>query len=108
MQISFSPIRLDTNLSVERWGDALNINGETFDFEDIAEGDYKEREEIDCAWITGPVCRKDGILQVTLVLPHGPNPSEDTLFPEPVLLEADGPVSLPGCEAQGATLSSAS
>jgi hypothetical protein len=46
-------------------------------------------------WIVGPVERIEGEIHLTLILPHGPNPSAAVAFPEPIINPADGVVALP-------------
>lgn len=95
MQITFSPMRRDSRLTLARSGDSLTINGEAFDFSPLPEGATLPREAMDCEWFAGPVERVAGVLHLSLILPHGPNPPRETLTAEPVLLTRDGPVALP-------------
>lgn len=95
MQISFSPQRRDGTISVSRQGDVLTINGEAFDFTDLPEGATIPAGAVPCEWITGPVELIDGAVHLTLVLPHGPNPSQAVAFPEPIIVTTDGPISIP-------------
>lgn len=95
MIISFSPQRRDDTLSLEKNGDRLRINGELFNFNPLQEGDSIPDGSIPCEWITGPVQRVEGQIHVTLILPHGPNPSEAVAFPPPIVVEVDGPVNVP-------------
>jgi len=95
MRISFSPQRRDDTLTISRAGDILTINGEAFDFSSLPEGGTIPAGEVPCEWIVGSVHRIDGVLHLTLLLPHGPNPSPAVAFPEPIVLTVDGPVSVP-------------
>lgn len=95
MQIKLSPVRAEESLSVSRQGDILTVNGEEFDFSPLPDGATLPLEAIDSDWFSGPVERIDGVLHVTLRLPHGANAPEATRFPEPITLTEDGPVSLP-------------
>jgi len=51
--------------------------------------------EVPCKWITGPVERIDGQIHLTLILPHGPNPSMAVAFPAPIIDPPDGDIALP-------------
>jgi hypothetical protein len=96
MIISFSPQRRDDTLELEKTsGDRLRINGELFNFGPLAEGDTIPAGAIPCDWIIGPVERVDGEVRLTLILPHGPNPSETVAFPEPVAVTTDGHIPVP-------------
>jgi len=98
MQITLSPTRRDTPLTLSRQGDALTINGEVFDFTPLPEGATLPREAIASDWFAGPVERVDGTLRLSLVLPHGANAPQETLFPAPLILTGDGSVTLPPYE----------
>jgi hypothetical protein len=95
MHLSFAPIRHDQPLQVARHGDVLTVNGVDFDFGPLPEGALLPREAIDSLWFAGPVERSAGVLQITLLLPHGADAPPQTLFPDPLRLEKDGPVDLP-------------
>lgn len=95
MKLSLSPVRRDDTLSLARKGDALIINGETFDFAPLAEGAVLPPEAIASDWFAGPVTRSDGALHIALFLPHGPDAPRRTLFPEVIDDPADGVVTLP-------------
>lgn len=95
MHISFATQRRDDTLTLEQTAsDRLRINGELFNFGPLPDGGTIP--EVPCEWIVGPVERIDGEIHLTLILPHGPNPSEAVAFPEPTHVTQDGPISLPG------------
>lgn len=98
MHITLSPIRMDETLTASRAGDVLILNGEAFDFAPLPDGDTLPSEAIASEWIVGPVSRIDGVLHLTLRLPHGPNPSHAVAFPEPITVKQDGPLPLPADE----------
>jgi hypothetical protein len=100
MQITLSPARRDARLDLSRNGDTLTINGEAFDFSPLPEGATLPAEAIASDWFAGPVERIDGVLHVALILSHGANAPEKTLFPAPLILAGDGPVSLPPFDAE--------
>lgn len=94
MHISFSPQRRDDTLTLERAAtDRLRINGELFNFGPLPDG--ATIPEVPCDWIIGPVTRINGEIHLTLILPHGPNPSQAVAFPEPIHVTQDGPITIP-------------
>lgn len=96
MKIRFSPMRLETDLTVTRRGEKLEINDEEVDFSDLAPGEYQSAGQIGCDLVVGAERDGAGALCVTLILPHGPDAPHALRFPEPVILTEDGPVPLPG------------
>jgi len=95
MRISFSPQRRDDLLEVIKDGDILIINGEAFDFTSLPDGGTIPAGTVPCAWIASDVERIEDELHLTLVLPHGPNPSQAVAFPEPITVTEDGPIAIP-------------
>lgn len=95
MQIIWNPIRSDKTLSVEKLGDALTINGETFDFSPLPEGATLPRSAVPCEWLASDVERSGGEISLTLILPHGANAPQETRFPQPVAMSGDGAVPVP-------------
>ncbi|HEV7344141.1 MAG TPA: hypothetical protein VGN60_00720 [Devosia sp.] len=96
MKVNFSPVRMDGTLMLEKSaGDRLRINGELFNFNPLEEGDTIPNGVIPCEWILGPVERIEGEVCLTLILPHGPNPSQAVAFPEPITMTEDGPIPVP-------------
>lgn len=95
MRISFSPVRRDDTLTVSKSGDVLTVNGTVLDFSGLPDGATLPFGSIDCEWIAGDVERVDGEIHVTLILPHGANPSPSVAFPEPITVTADGPIEVP-------------
>lgn len=95
MRIFFSPQRRADTLTVAKAGEVLTINGDAFDFTSFPDGATILAGEIPCEWIVGPVDRIGGELHLTLILPHGPNPSQAVAFPEPITVTSDGPIDLP-------------
>ena len=96
MQITLIPVRMTGALTIDRQGDVLTINGEAFDFSPLPEGAVLPRAAVTCDWLASDVLRLGGQLQLSLILPHGPDASAATRFPAPLTLTADGPVDLPG------------
>jgi len=96
MQLTFSPMRREEQLTLSRVGDVLTINGEAFDFSGVPAGATLPRDAIACDWIAGDVERDGtGALTVPLILPHGANAPEETRFPIPITVTADGAIALP-------------
>lgn len=96
MEIKLSPQRRDEALSLSREGETLTINDTIVDLSAIAEGAEGVLGETLCeGWIVGEVTRNGGGLSLTIVLPHGPNPSDAVAFPAPINDPPDGPITLP-------------
>jgi len=95
MKINLSPQRRDDTLSVFKQGDVLTINGTDYDFSQLPDGGTLPADAVDCEYVIGSVDRVNGELELTLLLPHGPNASEAARFPEPIIDPADGEVELP-------------
>lgn len=95
MLINLSPIRDDRTLNITKTGETLTINGESFDFSQLADGATLPREAINCQWVCGDVERINGELIIPILLPHGPNASDAARFPEPITVTEDGPIALP-------------
>lgn len=101
MKIIFSPMRREDRVDLAVAGDTLTIAGEDFDFSPIPEGATLPREAVACDWIAGDVERDaGGELKVPLILPHGASAPQATLYPVPVTVATDGPVTLPPYEAE--------
>ncbi|EMB5660426.1 hypothetical protein [Pseudomonas aeruginosa] len=85
----------DEHLMLSRDGDVLTVNGQSFDFTPLPEGSELPAEAIGSEWFAGPVVRREGRLEFSLWLPLADGASAAARFPEPMLIEADGPVELP-------------
>jgi hypothetical protein len=95
MKINLLPQRRDDSLRVLKYGDVLTINGTKYGFTQLGEGETLPASATDCPWLIGDITRTDGELELTLILPHGPNPSPAVAFPEPITVTEDGEVPLP-------------
>lgn len=95
MIINFSPVRREGTLKVKKKGDILTINDVVYDFIDFPDGASLPSSAVDCEYITGDIQRIDGVLNITLILPHGPNPSNAVAFPAPLVDPKDGAISIP-------------
>ena len=98
MHITFSP-QLRPPVVYSRAGDILTIDGEAFDFTNLPDGATLPASAISSDMVVGDVSRIDGVLHLTLILPHGTNAPEATRFPEPLTLAGNGLVTLPAYEA---------
>jgi len=95
MKITLHPVRADAALTLSRTGDTLTVNGVAFNFTALKDGDTRPRDAVDCPALLSDVTRIDGVLHLTLLLPHGANAPQETLFPEPLLVTQDGDIALP-------------
>ncbi|CUH63905.1 hypothetical protein TG4357_00956 [Thalassovita gelatinovora] len=95
MQITLIPQRRDEVLTLSRSGDVLTINGTDFDFTGLTEAETMPRSGLGCDWLAADVTRTGGVLQLSLILPHGANAQEQSLFPAPITVVADGPITVP-------------
>ncbi|MFY4261466.1 hypothetical protein ACOTCG_28015 [Achromobacter xylosoxidans] len=95
MIIKLRPIRWDADLSVVKLGDALDINGEVFDFSQLLEGQALPFGAVDSEFVVGDVTRQEGQLVIPLLAPHGAGSSEAARFPADITDPPDGPVELP-------------
>jgi len=95
MKITLSPQRRDDTLEVIKAGDTLTINGVDYDFSVVPEGANLPKDAVDCTWLASDVERVDGVLHLTLILPHGAKASYAARFPTPLLDPTDGLLELP-------------
>lgn len=102
MKLTFSPIRMDMALVAEVRGDTLILNGEAYDFSPLPEAAVLPRDAVDCLWLTSDVTRCEGELELALVLPHGADAPQETLFPVPMRVVKDGILDLPPYETKEA------
>lgn len=95
MQIKLSPQRSDKRLTLEKQNQTLIINGERFDFSQLPDGATLPNEAVQSDVIVSDVELIDGVLQLTVLLPHGANAPHETRFPEPIKVSEDGVITLP-------------
>jgi hypothetical protein len=95
MIINLSPIRSDVELSIFKSGDRLIINGEVFDFSVIPDDATLPATAVSGGYFTGDINRAGGVLSLTMIAPHGANPSNAAAFPSPLINPADGVLELP-------------
>jgi hypothetical protein len=95
MIMKLSPIRSDASLALSKSDDTLTVNGEAFDFSQLPEGATLPAEAVGSKWIVGDISRINGVIHLTLMMPHGSNPPQHVAFPEPITVTVDGLVELP-------------
>jgi len=93
MKISILFQRRDDTLEVVKSGDALTINGTEYNFSVVPDGGTLPRDAVDCIWLASDVERVDGVLQLSLIVPHGPAVS--IVDPAPLINPADGVLEFP-------------
>ena len=74
----------------------LTINSDEFDFGFLGDGDTLPKSAIMSEHFCGDVSRTEDTVELTLRLPHGPDAPESARYPQPILVEQDGPITLPG------------
>lgn len=95
MKIFFNPQRSEASLALEVNGNQLTVNGEVFDFSSLPLDGVLPAAALSSPFFTGEVFWLNGVLQVSVLLPHGDSPEPDVAFPVPVEL-AEGVVAVPG------------
>lgn len=95
MKLILSPQRRDDTVVYAKKGESLIVNGETFDFSRLNEGDTLPYSAIRSEWFIGPVERVNGELILTVWLPNPWNYSKEQAFPEPIYALFDGIIDLP-------------
>jgi hypothetical protein len=87
-------------LSVAVEGATIFINGHNLDLSFMEEGDRIDRDAISgegTETIKGPISLVGGTFRITLIFPYDPETaSHAQLFPAPLVVTTDGPVTLPG------------
>ena len=85
-------------LRLERSGQKLTINDQVLDFSVIPAGATLPDggTATGCPYIVGDIDRDaEGVLHLTVMLPHASNAPHEARFPEPIIDPADGIVPLP-------------
>lgn len=88
--------------SVSAQGDVLTINGEAFDFSQLQEGETlmnsSSPPSITSEYIKGDVTRENGYITLSLRLPYSYGADQSVRYPNPnpLVIDTDGPVTLPG------------
>lgn len=68
--IVLSPQRSDAALVVDVAGDAIVIDGQTYDFSSLQEGQAIPVEEHQINQVCSPIERKNGVIHLSLILPY--------------------------------------
>ena len=82
MKIKLSPQGRATPLVAKVVGDVIILNGESYDFSPLQEGETLPADATGCDWFASPIERIDGVIHLTLILPHGNFAPHETRFPE--------------------------
>ncbi|GGE26313.1 hypothetical protein SAMN05421774_11131 [Gemmobacter megaterium] len=107
MIVTLSPMRRDDRLQLHRRGPLLAINDQVLDLSGVTEDSPLAAATAGCDWLAGDIRREGEALHLTLTLPHGPVPfppppeAAAVLYPAPVVILQDGPVSLPAWDEEG-------
>lgn len=103
MKIKLSPMRMDETLTASVHGDAIKINDVNFDFGQFEDGESLPASAVNSPWVCGAVYRKNGEINMTLILPHGANAPHETRYPsaltEPMTI-VSGLVQLPPYDSE--------
>jgi len=86
---------MEGTLMLSKSGDALTIDGETFDFTALPDGATLPADAVGCPRVVAPVERIGGQLIITLSLPITTDASEAACFPADIVNPPDGEVRLP-------------
>ena len=95
MNITLTPQRRDGALVVSKVGDILTINDIAYDFTVIPDGATLPASATDCQFLAGNIERIAGVLHLSLILPHGANPSQAVAFPAKIIDPLNGVLGLP-------------
>lgn len=92
LTIIFAPVRRDGSLTLERQGNSLIANGAAYDLAALA---AEESDSPGEGWVQSVRLTEAG-LEVVVLLPHGADAPEAVRFPQPVTVETDGEIAVPG------------
>jgi hypothetical protein len=95
MIIKLSPQGGRATLSVQKSGDMLIINDESFDFRQLPEGAVLPWSAVHCQHVVGDVTRRNGDLIIALGIPCDADSSIAVRFPSDIVNPPDGEVRLP-------------
>lgn len=90
--------------SVSVSGYVLTVDGVDLDFGPLADGDELPADAVDCPWVVKnlgqEITRENGRVVLNLRCPIGLNAPEASRFPDPIIVDTDGPVTLPAFSAE--------
>ncbi|WP_300440669.1 hypothetical protein [uncultured Mameliella sp.] len=92
LTIVFAPVRREGELVLERQGNSLIANGAAYDLAALA---AEESDSPGEGWVQSVRLTEEG-LEVVVLLPHGADAPEAVRFPQPVTVEVDGEIAVPG------------
>ena len=95
MIIKLSPQGGRVPLSIQKSGDVLIINGESFDFRQLPEGAVLPWSAVQCSHLVDDVTRRNGDLTIALGIPCDADSSLAVRFPIDIVNPPDGDVRLP-------------
>lgn len=95
MNIKLQPKREDSKYIACVFGEKLVIDYVEFDFSKVTEGSSLPISAISCNRFSDSIERKDGILNISMFLPHPVNYSQEQAFPNPIINPEDGQLNFP-------------
>lgn len=76
-------------------GSVITICGVSFDFTEMEDGSSLPSDSITPRYFVGNIAKNDGLINATVKFPHGYDAPHTAMFPEPIMVTEDGPVTLP-------------
>lgn len=95
MRIILSPQVSNDQLTLERQGSMLIVNGQSHDLSVLAAQEPDEDGQIDLPPCLTALGEADGEITVTVLFPMPAGATEAARFPAPIVDPPDGPVALP-------------
>lgn len=92
MKIILSPQMRNDSLKLEKLGNVLVVNGESFDFSRMRDGDRLPVGSVISDFIVGEVVCIAGELELTVITPLYQNYTQEQAFPKPIADAQDGVV----------------
>lgn len=95
MRIILSPCRMDGSLTLQRLADkVLKINNDTLDLSGIPAGATVDATGLH-PMLAGTIEMTESGPEITVILPIGPDASEEQRFPADIVNPPMGPIALP-------------
>lgn len=96
MRVTFLPQLSDADLTLEKSGDVLTLNGDRLDFSGLPNGGELPGAAIENEFVQGAIRRTNGEIEITIILPYtNLSPPPSVAFPDILTVVEDGPVTLP-------------
>lgn len=90
IKINLSPVRSDKVQSRVTWEDPiLTVDGVSYDMSELPDGATALHP------VLGNVSRTGNDYEIKIIITHGMNAPYETRFPEPIIVNVNGEVSLP-------------